>query len=204
MNILHLFSGFNTLTTVAHALGHEVVSVDIKKYNTHLPPVHLCNVLDFEYKKYCCTHFDLLIIGFPCNVFSKVGRFQHFSTNWKPLSLEAKNINTLLDCIFDIISYFSKAIFIIENPHGALKNYPYFLPKFSSKLTQIVSVSQFSYGHTTQKKTHLFTNSDRLILTPVTYRCNGKNLYPNISNLTYFKKTSYPDAFCRFLITEFV
>lgn len=204
MKVLHLFSGTNTITAAAEKYNFEVVSVDMKYYKNYSKPTFQCDVLDFDYNKFCPGHFDLIIIGFPCNCFSKVGRFQHFDEFWNSKTTIASSQIYLLNRIISIIQYFKNSIFILENPTGAIGNFPYFRLNFLPLCEQVVRIHQKDFGHIVAKQTDLFTNSKKLILVNRQYRVNKKYQINRLDNLSYQKKVSYPVHFCDFLIHNFI
>ena len=81
MRILNLFSGYNVLTDISRLRGHEVITVDIKNYKNCSRQNHLIDFLDFDYKQYSRQTFNFIMIGFPCNTFSRASGGFHFKNN---------------------------------------------------------------------------------------------------------------------------
>ena len=78
MNILHLFSGYNTFSDVVGKYGHNVITVDIKNYRGCQKQDYLIDFMFFDYKKFEKSYFDFILIGFPCRAFSKASGMFHF------------------------------------------------------------------------------------------------------------------------------
>ena len=69
MKVLELFCGTKSVGKVCDQLGWESISVDMeKKFN----PTHLCNIMDFDYKKYPKDYFDIVWGSPPCTQYSRL------------------------------------------------------------------------------------------------------------------------------------
>ncbi len=194
MTILHLFSGTNNFTTVANSAGHTVISVDIKKYNKCPAPGHLCDIFTFDFKWYSKSHFDFMLIGFPCTTFSKASGGKHFKVNL-PVTNDALKSLLMIDKIIDIIEYFN-CDFIIENPTSALFSNYYWKQQSKHIPGQLIRIHQHNYGHVAFKQTDLFTSSSLLWMDNPVYRVNGKNASAKFDNLSLRQRQEYPLQFC--------
>ena len=75
MRVLELFSGTGSVGKVAHALGYEVISLDLTDATIK------CDIMEWDYKAaFSVGYFDIIWASPPCNTFSKmrhsnVGRY---------------------------------------------------------------------------------------------------------------------------------
>lgn len=200
MRVLHLFSGSNNFTEIAALFDISVVSVDFVSYPSHPLPVHLCDILKWDYKKYNPAHFDFLLIGFPCTTFSKASGGFHFLKHCYPKTEAAHNAIELLLKINQIIEYFSNAVFLIENPVSAIEKNWHFKNIFSGHTLFYNKVHQGLYGHVCFKHTVLITNSSIPFMASSMHRVNKKFKSAKMDNLPVHKRQTYTPEFCEYLI----
>ena len=203
MTILNLFSGYNTFTDYADKLGHSVVSVDIKNYKNCSSQTHLVDFLEWNYTIYSRHTFDFIIVGFPCTTFSKASGGFHFKDKKIALTSAAHKSIKMIYRLKEVLGYFSRSPFIIENPTSAIYNNYHFQKVFSADHLQVIRIHQFNYGHPTFKQTDLITNINGIWLTNPVHRVNGKNVCPSFDSLSLKNRQSYPLEFCK-AILEFV
>lgn len=196
MKVLHLFSGYNTLTDIMRYRGYEVITLDNCNYPGHTKQTHLIDFLDFNYKVYNAAHFDFIFIGFPCNTFSKASGGFHFIDNAIPITKQAHISLNMIDKMHELLSYFSSSLYVIENPVSALFKNEYFIKRFDMPGTHLYRFHQGSFGHQVHKQTDFFTNINIPFFSPVMYRVNGKYNANKLDNLGYKKRVSYPYALC--------
>jgi site-specific DNA-cytosine methylase len=200
MKVLHLFSGSNNFSEVALKYGISVVSVDMVTYPGHPLPVHLCDILKCNYKIYDKAHFDFLLIGFPCTTFSKASGGFHFLKHCYPKTDAAHNSIELLLCVNQVIQYFSKAVFLIENPVSAIEKNWHFKNIFSGHNLFFNKVHQGLFGHVCFKHTVLITNSSIPFMVSSMHRVNKKYKSAKMDTLPVYKRQTYTVAFCDYLI----
>lgn len=203
MTILHLFSGYNTFSEVASKKGHSVVTVDIKNYKNCRSQSHLVDIMQWNYKQYSWHTFDFIMIGFPCDTFSKASGGFHFEKHSIPKTVAAHKSIEMLHRVKEIIEYFKNTRFMFENPTSAILKNVHFIKLFNPGRLNVIRVHQFLYGHCTYKQTDLITNIDGLWLSNPVHRVNGKNTCPKFENLSLKQRQSYPEKFCEAII-EFV
>jgi site-specific DNA-cytosine methylase len=203
MNIIHIFSGYNTFTEVANKMGHSVYSIDIKNYKKCPAQSELIDFLEWDFTKHTWHTIDFLLIGFPCTTFSKASGGYHFKNKKIPLTDAAHKSIKMIEKLKKVIEYFSRSLYIIENPTSALFDNYHFQKLFSADHNQIIRVHQYNYGHPTFKQTDLYTNINGIWLSNPVHRVNGRNVCPKFDNLTLKQRQSYPKEFCRAII-EFV
>lgn len=198
MKILHLFSGYNTITTVASEYNIEVISLDLKNYKNCPNSTIICDFLDFDYTIFSQDTFNFVLVGFPCTTFSKASGGFHFKNNIQVTSA-AYNSLKMIDKLKDLLDYFS-CDWLIENPTSALFKNKYFLSKFDIKKLNLIRFHQYNYGHVTFKQTDLLTTKNTLWLDNPVHRVNGRNVCPKFDSLSLKHRQSYPIPFCHKLL----
>jgi len=198
MTILHLFSGYNTLTTAAHSHNVTVVSLDIKNYKGCPKSTIISDFMDFDYEKYSPDAFGFIFVGFPCTTFSKAAGNFHFKNNI-PVTYQAHNSLQMIDRLHQLLQYFS-CDWMIENPTSALFSNLHFNSLFNIKYLNLIRVHQYNYGHQVFKQTDLLTTKNILWLDNPIYRINGKNACKKFANLSLKQRQSYPLDFCNRII----
>lgn len=200
MRLLHLFSGFNSLTDCAVLNEIEVVSVDIKNYKNSRSQSFLVDFMDFDFKQFNPVHFDFIFIGFPCETFSKASGGFHFKKNCIPVTSRAHKSILMLERLKLLLDYFSSAKFIIENPTSALFSNCYFKAIFSSSQLHYYRFHQRNYGHKLLKQTDFCSNINSVWLDNPQHRVNGKYSRHTMDNLSYKDRVSYPPLLCQKII----
>lgn len=196
--MLHLFSGYGSLSTAAHLRGWEVVSLDYSN-DSLLPGSHFkIDFLEFNYKQFEPGHFDFVFVGFPCNTFSKAAGNYHFVNN-VPVSAAAHISLKMITQLYQLLDYF-ECDYMIENPTSALFSNPYFLKLFPLRSHNIIRVFQKNYGHVLNKQTDLYTTVNNLWLDNPIYRVNGRYGTVKMDNLPLRTRQSYPINFCNAIL----
>jgi hypothetical protein len=193
-NILHLFSGYNTISTAAHNMNIQVVSVDIVQYRNAPITTHIVDIFDFNFKQYLPDHFDFILVSFPCTTFSKASGNFHFK-NHVPVTADALHSIEMIKHVKIILEYY-KAHYLIENPTSALFTNKYFLDTFDVSNLNHIRTHQYLYGHKLHKQTDLLTTSNVLWLDNRIYRVNGKYSKIKIDYIQLRERQSFPLDFC--------
>lgn len=200
MRLLHLFSGYNTLTDCAMLYGIEVISVDIKNYKNSTPQSFLVDFMDFDYMRFTPGYFDFIFVGFPCNTFSKASGGYHFKKKCIPITSAAHKSILMIERLKLVLDYFSSSKFIIENPTSALFSNCYFKAIFSSSQLHFYRFHQKNYGHKLMKQTDFCSNINSIWLDNPVHRVNSNYSKYKIDNLSYKDRVSYPIALCHKII----
>lgn len=204
MVLLDCFSGSGALVNSAIQRNIDVVSLDKFK----IAPGSHCHLkidfLDFNFKFFEPDYFDFLFFGFPCTTTSKASNGFHFENKYFPKTDDAAHTIKMLYKMREIITYFDKAVFIIENPVSALFSNYWFRFYIQNLGVNTWRMHQFNYGHLTFKQTDLFTNSHVLWMCNPVHRINGKNAVRKFSNLSLKQRQSYPPAFADAIINYFI
>lgn len=200
MNILHLFSGYNTFSIAAKKHAHNVVTVDIKNYRGYEKQTYLIDFMFFDYKKFDKNYFDFILIGFPCTTFSKASGMFHFIDNAIPITEQAHKSLEMIERMFEILKYFKKSIFLIENPVSALFSNVYYQKIAAQRNYNHFRIYQYNYGHLLAKHTEFVTNSQIIWLDNTIYRKKGKFQKHKIDNISLKKRQSYPIELCERII----
>lgn len=200
MNILHLFSGYNTFSIVAKKHGHNIITVDIKNYRGCEKQTYLIDFMFFDYKKFDKNYFDFILIGFPCTTFSKASGMYHFLDNAIPITTQAHKSLEMIERMFDIIDYFDNSIFLIENPVSALFSNVYYMKMAAQRNYNHFRIYQYNYGHLLAKHTEFITNSEIIWLDNTIYRKKGKFQKHKIDKISLRKRQSYPLELCERII----
>lgn len=200
---LEFFAGTQKITKEFNRLGGDCKSLDFVQLKNEREIDYLCDFLDFDYQAYKANEIDFLFFGFPCNTFSKASGGLHFEKECFK-SIESVAAYLMLLKMYDIIKYFSNAVFYIENPSGALCSKKFFIEYAHSNNWFIYTLSQSSFGYPTQKKTNIVTNSKALFLFPVTHRLKGRYNKEKLDNFSLKKRQSYPSSLATFVIENFL
>ena len=154
MRILELFSGTGSLAKAARARGHEVVTLDI--CSKHEPT--LCtNILEWDPSVFPNNHFQYIHASCPCENYSRA------RTTGGPRQLELAD--ALVEQTLAILSYFSSALWTVENPGGSML----WQRPIAQALEHVAKTSYCRYGYPHRKHTW-FANSFNLELRP---QCDG-------------------------------
>ena len=103
--LLELFSGTGSVGKVAKELGFEVVSLDLKNADINI------DILQFDYKIYPVSNFDVIWSSPPCTEYSKAK-----TTGIRKIEYA----NSIVLKTIEIINYLNPKYFIIENPQTGL------------------------------------------------------------------------------------
>lgn len=200
MKVIEFFCGKQLMTETFLNNGFDAISLDnhqvrgSRKLDLHI------DFLEFNYLAYNKDFFDVLYFGFPCTPFSKASGGKHFYKGFCPKTSTALTSLELMKKMFEIINYFDKAIFYIENPSGGLCNNFYFKDYFSKCAAYIYRIHLGNYGFVTSKQTDIFTNSKVPILSNPLHRINGRHHKQKFDNLTLRQRQSYPLEFCNLIV----
>lgn len=124
MRILEVFCGNKSMSNIFEKFGYEAYTIDIEE---RFNPSECIDVLDFNYNKFTRSYFGHLHFSPPCRYMSQnqqtwYNRYKGRGTNKYLFTREIHNeklkeSDKLLYKIKEIINYFDKATFTIENPY---------------------------------------------------------------------------------------
>jgi len=121
MRLLDLFTGTGSVAKAAREMGYEVVSLDLINADIN------CDVLNWNYRTYDASHFDLVWASPPCETFSRVRRSNIGRHGITRESIERDMIEIgvpILRKTEEIIDYFKPKLWFIENPQtGYMKDF---------------------------------------------------------------------------------
>lgn len=200
---LEFFAGTQKITQAFNAKGGVCYSLDIVQLKKERKIDFLMDFLEFDYTRFAKDEIDFLYFGLPCNCFSLASGGKHFIKN-EVLSIEGVNAYLLFVRMTEIINYFSNAVFFIENPSGAICSRKFFKEWCFDNGFYIYTISQLSFGYSTQKKTNIITNSKALLITPNTYRSKGRYQEVKLKNLSLKNRQAYTECYADFIIDNFV
>ena len=147
MNVLELFAGSRSIGKIAEERGHQVFSVDINNFeNIDL----VKNILQVQ-KKDILFDPDLIWASPPCTCFSVASIGYHWNKDNTPKTKQAVKGIEILNKTLEIISWYPKAIFYIENPRGKMR-------KIINNIDR-KTVTYCSYGDTRMKPTDIWSNN---------------------------------------------
>jgi len=161
MKILELFAGSRSIGMAAESLGHQVFSVDINAFK------NIDLVIDIlELKKEQIPFIpDMIWASPPCTYFSVASIGKHWNENHTPKSKEALKGMEILNKTLEIITWFSKAIYYIENPRGKMRR--------KIKGLDRRTITYCSYGDIRMKPTDIWSNNFKDL-----FNVNGWNPKP--------------------------
>lgn len=204
MHLLHLFAGTNTVTSIAQEYGIQTVSLDIKNYKNCPSQEILTDFLDWNFREYNTDHFDFILIGFPCDTFSKASGGHHFLNKKTPITAKGENSVLMIHKLKSVLTYFSSSQWIIENPTSALFCNENFNEIFFNVEKNYYRIHQKNYGHKLYKQTDLCSNINGIWLSNPVHRINKRYGKYKMDNLSYKERVSYPLEFARSLIEFFL
>ena len=161
MKILELFAGSRSIGMAAESLGHQVFSVDINAFkNIDL----VIDILELK-KEQIPFNADMIWASPPCTYFSVASIGKHWNENNTPKSKEALKGMEILNKTLEIITWFSKAIYYIENPRGKMRR--------KIKGLDRRTITYCSYGDMRMKPTDIWSNNFKDL-----FNVNGWNPKP--------------------------
>ena len=162
MRVLELFAGTRSVGKVCHAMGFEVLSVDID--DRHHPDL-VMDIRDFDETQYPCDHFQFIWASPPCEAYSRA------RSNARVERDELmRQTDELVSKTRKIIRYFDGASWCIENPATSRL----WMREVARGLAaRSVITSYCSYGYRYRKDTRI-SNSLGLVLD----RCPGAGHCP--------------------------
>ena len=154
MKVLELFAGTCSFSKVARELGHEVITLDNDNYHD----VDIVkSILDFNPKEDLPKGWkpDIIWASPPCTTFSVMSNFNYWEKiNDIPVPKNSKasiNLAFVLKTL-EIIKELKPRFWIIENPRGLLRKFP-----FMERLKKD-TVTYCQYGTDYMKPTDLWNN----------------------------------------------
>ena len=199
---IEFFAGCSQITQAFIKKGGLCYSLDFVQLKNERKIDFLTDFLAFDYKQFSAAHIDFLYFGLPCETYSKASGGLHWCKN-EILTTDALAAYLYFLRMVEIIKYFDKAVFYIENPSGAVCSKSFFLDFVKDYQAYIYTLSLFSFGFCTQKKTNIITNSSFLMITPDTYRVNGRFQKQKFDNLSLKQRQKYPVHFATFIVEHY-
>lgn len=161
MKILELFAGSRSIGMAAESLGHQVFSVDINAFKN----IDLAiDILEIK-KEQIPFNPDMIWASPPCTYFSVASIGKHWNENHTPKSKEALKGMEILNKTLEIITWFSKSIYYIENPRGKMRR--------KIKGLDRRTITYCSYGDMRMKPTDIWSNNFKDL-----FNVNGWNPKP--------------------------
>jgi len=176
MKLLEIFCGTKSISKIFEKNGWKTYTIDVnQKYN----PTECIDILDFDYTKFDKNYFNHLHFSPDCTYMSQNqqtwyyrlkgrGKNQYLFTP-EIHNKKLKNTDLLLNKIKEIIDYFNKSTFTIENPYHNkfnniinrnILNYPY-------------EITDYCMYNNPIKKPTVFLNNFNLKLT----RCDKRHTH---------------------------
>lgn len=153
LNILELFAGTGSFSSVARKAGHKVFTSD---YDPVFDTDYCVDIMDFDIKKLPFIP-DIIWASPPCETFS-VASIGHHWTGGKgayiPKTDQAKRGQEIVQRTIEIIEQLKPKYWFIENPRGVLRKMP-FMQDFNR-----YTVTYCQYGDTRMKPTDIWTNAN--------------------------------------------
>ena len=158
IKVLELFKGTGSITKYYEGTDVEVISLDIlERFN----PTILCDIIEFDYKKYPIGYFDIIWASPECKVYSSmnimnIGENQKYKSK-EDLISKQKEDSKFINRTIEIIEYLKPKNYFIENPlNSAIWKY-IDNEEFKSKFI-IVDYCYFGYDY--KKPTKILTDKN--------------------------------------------
>ncbi len=150
MNLLELFAGSRSIGKEADKLGFNTFSTDFVPFpNLN----HVGDILDLKRSDIPFMP-DIIWASPPCTTYSIAAISHHRNSRGGAYkTMAAKTADLICEKVWEIISWFPKATYFIENPVGLMRKMPFMLWKHKATVTYC------QYGGTNRKPTDIFTNS---------------------------------------------
>ena len=142
MRILEIFSGAQSLASVAQARGHEVVTLDVCP--RHGPTI-CTDIMTWDFRELDPSHFHYIHASCPCEGYSRA----RSTGGERPLARADALVNRTLE----ILDHFS-ALWTIENPAGSLL----WKRPVAARMPTRVTTSYCRYGFDYRKSTTFASN----------------------------------------------
>ena len=203
MIAIEFFAGTQKITKAFNNKLGGCKSLDFVQLKNERKIDFLMDFLEFDYQACNPAQIKFLYFGFPCNTFSIASGGLHWEKD-KFKTMESVAAYLMFLRMAEIINYFSKAVFYIENPSGAICSKEFFKNWCKESGFYIYTISQLSFGYPTQKKTNIITNSKALIVSPNTYKSKGRYQKVKLENLSLKNRQAYTEAYADFIIDNFL
>lgn len=200
MVAIECFSGTAQITEIFRGKGVQCLSLDRFQLRKGNKIDLLIDFLDFDYRSYSWDHFDFLFFAVPCTAFSKASGGKHFSKSFVPVTSRSEESIMIINRVIEIIKYFSKAVFYIENPAGGLYRYLVHIGFLPCNKVFVYRVDLLVFGFPTKKQTDVITNSTTPIMVSPIHRVNGKYQAKKFSNMTVTQRQTYPHSFVAMIV----
>ena len=159
MRVLELFSGTESFSKEARAIGHETFTVD---NNSEHGADLTIDIMDFNISMLPFKP-DIIWASPPCTYFSVASIGKHWFPDHKPKSKEALIGMAILDKTIEIIKQLQPKYYYIENPRGKMRK----MEIWNSIAHVRKTVTYCQYGDTRMKPTDIWTNNMFWIPKPI-------------------------------------
>lgn len=158
MKILELFAGSRSIGKIGDSRGHEVFSVDINAFDD----IDLIiDILTLK-KNQIPFYPDMIWASPPCTYFSVASIGHHWNENHTPKTKEAVLGLEVLSKTLEIVNWFTKSVYYIENPTGKMRR--------MIKGHNRVKITYCSYGDMRMKPTDIWSNNIKDMFNPDGWR----------------------------------
>lgn len=168
LNLLELFSGTESISTVAKELGYKTFTSDFdEQFNSD----YCIDIMDFDIKKVPFKP-DIIWASPPCTTFSIAAISHHWNnvgSVLSPKSKDAKRGVQILRKTITIIDILMPKYWYIENPVGLMRKMEFM------KNVPRATITYCQYGDTRMKPTDIWTNNQEWI--PRQMCKNGMNCH---------------------------
>tara|TARA_R110000824_G_scaffold333318_1_gene519937 strand:- start:1046 stop:1630 length:585 start_codon:yes stop_codon:yes gene_type:complete len=144
LKVLELFSGTGSVGKVLKKFDWDVISLDIDERADIV-----CDILEWDYKKYPKDTFDIIWASPPCDEYS-------IMNHCRPTKIcDLESADKLVLKTLEIIKYFNPEWWFIENPQtGKLKQRPFM------KDIPYIDVDYCMFDWYIRKRTRIWTNRE--------------------------------------------
>jgi hypothetical protein len=200
MNFVELFCGFGIVTSSFRDAGFQTWKTDIRKRKGICEPDLRKNILQLKRSEIPFKKIHVLWASPPCDVWSYASGNFHWNSDGSPKTEKCKEHIDILKKTLELIEEISPDIFLIENPRGRLRNFPFFVKWLKKNYAVEKTLTYSSYGFPATKPTNIFTNARDISFKQLDRFGRGAKRYFKLDNISVCQKQKVPGALSKTIV----